>query len=300
MISEKKVTGIDNKLILVKKKNVPQSTNQSLPLMFNTQLYIGSKGTGKTYKLVQLLKLYEDSKIKDNDGIEYEIRTIVIAPTINSGANEVYKSLKSIDFENDVHLEYNDELLLKILDDIKKKDDEFNEYINYKKLFNKFKKIKNIKKLNDDELQILEQNEFMDPDEVFAEVKPKVIFLILDDLVGSGAFSKKSKSVLSNLVIKHRHLKTNLIFTTQSFKSIPSIIRTNIDIYAIFKSSSYDQILNKIYNDISGFVKKEDFIQLYEYATKEKNDCLTIINNSMAKSGTLFYKNWDTQLLIIN
>jgi hypothetical protein len=298
MITEKKVSGINNMPILIKKKNVPQSTNQSLPLMFNTQLYIGSKGTGKTYKLVQLLKLYEDSKIKDNDGIEYEIRTIVIAPTINSGANEVYKSLKSIDFENDVHLEYNDELLLKILDDIKKKDDEFNEYINYKKLFNKFKKIKNIKKLNDDELEILEQNEFMDPDDVFAEVKPKVIFLILDDLVGSGAFSKKSKSVLSNLVIKHRHLKSNLIFTTQSFKAIPSIIRTNIDIYAIFKSSSYDQTLNKIYDDISGFVKKDDFIQLYEYATKQKNDCLTIINNSMAKSGTLFYKNWDTELFI--
>lgn len=298
MITEKKVSGINNTPILIKKKNVPQSTNQSLPLMFNTQLYIGSKGTGKTYKLVQLLKLYEDSKIKDNDGIEYEIRTILISPTANSGANEIFKTLNSLDFENDVHLEYNDELLLKILDDIKKKDDEFNEYINYKKLFNKFKKIKNIKKLNDDELEILEQNEFMDPDQVFAEVKPKVIFLILDDLVGSGAFSKKSKSVLSNLVIKHRHLKTNLIFTTQSFKAIPSIIRTNIDIYAIFKSSSYDQILNKIYDDISGFVKKDDFIQLYEYATKEKNDCLTIINNSMGGSGTKFYKNFDTQLLI--
>jgi hypothetical protein len=298
MISEKKVTGIDNTPILVKKKNVPQSVNQSLPLMFNTQLYIGSKGTGKTYKLVQLLKLYEDSKIKDNDGIEYEIQTILISPTANSGANEIFKTLKSLDFENDVYLEYNDELLLKILDDIKKKDDEFNEYINYKKLFNKFKKIKNIKKLNDDELEILEQNEFMDPDEVFAEVKPKVIFLILDDLVGSGAFSKKSKSVLSNLVIKHRHLKTNLIFTTQSFKAIPSIIRTNIDIYAIFKSSSYDQILNKIYDDISGFVKKDDFIQLYEYATQQKNDALIIINNSMGGNGTKFYKNWDTQLLI--
>jgi len=300
MITEKKVSGINNKPILIKKKNVPQSTNQSLPLMFNTQLYIGSKGTGKTYKLVQLLKLYEDSKIKDNDNIEYEIQSILISPTANSGANEIFKTLKSLDFENDVHLEYNDELLLKILDDIKKKDDEYNQYLNYKKLFNKFKKIKNIKNLNDDELQILEQNEFMDPEEVFAEVKPKIIFLILDDLVGSGAFSKKSKSVLSNLVIKHRHLKTNLIFTTQSFKSIPSIIRTNIDIYAIFKSSSYDQILNKIYDDISGFVKKDDFIELYEYATKEKNDALIIINNSMGGSGTKFYKNWDTELVIRN
>lgn len=298
MITEKKVSGINNKPILVKKKNVPQSTNTSLPLMFNTQLYIGSKGTGKTYKLVQLLKLYEDSKIKDNDGIEYEIRTILISPTANSGANEIFKSLSSLDFNNDVHLEYSDDLLLKILNDIKQNDDEYNEYLNYKKLFNKFKKIKNINNLNQDELEILEQNEFMSAEEVFAQLKPKVIFLILDDLAGSGAFSKKSKSVISNLTIKHRHLKTNLIFTTQSFKAIPAIIRTNIDIYAIFKSSSYDQILNKVFDDISGFVKKDNFIQLYEYATQQKNDALIIINNSMGGSGTKFYKNFDKELFI--
>jgi hypothetical protein len=41
-----------------------------------------------------------------------------------------------------------------------------------------------------------------------------------------------------------------------------------------------------------------DFIELYEYATNEKNDCLTIINNSMDKKGVSFYKNWNKELFI--
>jgi hypothetical protein len=138
------------------------------------------------------------------------------------------------------------------------------------------------------------------PEECYGKLKPKVNWIIFDDLIGTGAFTKKSKSVISNLTIKHRHLKTNLIFTTQSFKAIPAVIRTNIDIYCIFKSSSYNEIINKIHEDISGYVNLDNFLQLYQYATQQRNDCLTIINNSMSATGTRFFKNWDKELIITN
>lgn len=298
MIIEKPVANIDDKPIIIKKKNVPQSTNTSLPLLFNTQLYIGSKGTGKSYKLTQLLKYYEQSKIKDDDGIEYDMRTILICPTASSGANEVYKILNSLDQDKDVHLEYTDELLLQILDDIKAKSASYDNYLNYKKIYDKFKKAKNIDVLETEELQELEDHDFMSPRECYGDIKPVVNWIIFDDMIGLGCFNKKAKSVLSNLTIKHRHLKTNLIFTTQSFKQIPPVIRTNIDIYCIFKSSSYKEILDKVFEDISGFVSLEDFIELYEHATDEKNDCLTLINNSMSKTGIKFFKNWNTELIV--
>jgi hypothetical protein len=246
MIVEKTVENIDDKPFNIKKRNVPQSTNKSLPLLFNTSLYIGSKGTGKSYKLTKILKLYEQSKIMDEDGIEYEMRTILICPTASSGANEVYKVLNSLDQENDVHLDYSDELILNILNDIKAKQDEYDDIIKYVNIYNKFNKLKDISKLNDEELQALEDHDYMKPD----KVKPKITWIILDDLVGLGAFNKKAKSVLSNLTIKHRHLKTNLIFTTQSYRQLPPVIRSNIDIYCIFKSNSYNEILNKIYDDL--------------------------------------------------
>lgn len=294
MIVEKTVENIDDKPFNIKKRNVPQSTNKSLPLLFNTSLYIGSKGTGKSYKLTKILKLYEQSKIMDEDGIEYEMRTILICPTASSGANEVYKVLNSLDQENDVHLDYSDELILNILNDIKAKQDEYDDIIKYVNIYNKFNKLKDISKLNDEELQALEDHDYMKPD----KVKPKITWIILDDLVGLGAFNKKAKSVLSNLTIKHRHLKTNLIFTTQSYRQLPPVIRSNIDIYCIFKSNSYNEILNKIYDDISGVITMNDFIELYEHATDEKNDCLTIINNSMDKKGIRFYKNYNIELFV--
>jgi hypothetical protein len=298
MIIEKQVSNIDDTPIVVKKKNVPQSTNKSLPMLFNTSLYIGSKGTGKTYKLCELLRMYENNKIKDDDGIEYEMRTILICPTASSGANEVYKILKSLNQDEDVHTEYTDEMFLKILDDIKAKATLYDEYIRYKKVYDKFMKYKNIEKLDYDELDLLNEHDYMTPDEVYGEIKPAINWIIMDDLIGSGAFNKKAKSVISNTIIKHRHLRCNLVFTTQAFKSIPPVIRTNIDIYCIFKSSSYNEILNKIHEDISGFVKYDDFIEAYEHATEQKHDCLTIINNSMGASNTKLFKNWGTELIV--
>lgn len=293
MIIEKKVEGVNDIQINVKKKSVPQSTNENLPLLFNTQLYIGSKGTGKSYKLTQLLKLYEKSKIKDVEGVEYEMRTILICPTAHSGANEVYKSLKSLDLDNDVYLDYSDDLINEILENIKIKQKEYDEYLEIKKIFDKYNRSKNLDKLTTQELEILEKNDFIAPE----PIKPQLNFLIFDDLIGLGVFNKKAKSIIANLTIKHRHLKTNLIFTTQSYKYIPPIIRNNIDIFCIFKSASYKEILEKIYQDISGYININDFFELYEHATQEKNDCLTIINNSMSKKGVKFFKNWDIELV---
>lgn len=299
MIIEKQIPNINDYEIKIKKNPIPQSSNKSLPPLFNTQLYIGSKGRGKTYSLVQLLNMYENSVL--SDGIsEYNIRTILIAPTAYSTANSIYQTLKSLN-KDDIYLEYSDELLQKILDDIKRKKDEYDDFLEYKKAFINFKKNKKIKNLKDEELSLLEQYDYEPPEIIFGDKKPDINFLIFDDLIGTGAFNKKAKSLITNLTIKHRHLLTNLIFTTQSFKQIPSTIRTNIDIFVIFKSASYVEILDKIYEDLSGYLKYDVFKELYEYATKDLHDALIIMNNSVSNGGKLdIRKNWDKQLELRN
>ena len=288
---------MDNDPIKVKKKNVPQSTNKSLPMLYHTVLLSGKKGAGKTYKIVKLLQTYEQSKIKDNDGTEYKMRTIIISPTAQSGANEVLKTLKSLDYETDVHSEYSDEVLINILDDIKAKQKEWEAYLEYKKIYDKFMKVRNIDKMEWEELEILELHDYMTPKDCYGDIKPLVTWILFDDLIGTGAFSRKMKSLISNLTIKHRHLRTNLMFTTQNYKSIPSIIRVNMDILVLFKTGS-DAELMKIFEDISGYIKYDQFIQLYEHATQEKNDALIVINNTMSKNGTSYYMNWDKELFI--
>lgn len=295
MIIERQIPNVIDYEIKIKKNPIPQSSNKSLPPLFNTQLYIGSKGRGKTHSLVQLLSMYETSRL--NDGlIDYNMRVILIAPTAYSSANSIYQTLKTLD-KNDIHLEYTDELLQKILDDIKSKKEHFQEFLEYKKAYNNFKKKKDINNLTDNELSLLEQYEYELPEVIFGNIKPDVNFLIFDDLIGTGAFNKKAKSLLTNLTIKHRHLLTNLIFTTQSFKMIPFTIRSNIDIFVIFKSASYAEILDKIYEDISGYLKYDIFKELYEYATTNSHDALIIMNNSLLSNNRIdIRKNWDKQL----
>ncbi len=59
------------------------------------------------------------------DNTEYKLRTHLISPTID--ANPIFKSLESLDMEKDAHDEYSDEILRKIIKDIREEKE--NPYV---------------------------------------------------------------------------------------------------------------------------------------------------------------------------
>jgi hypothetical protein len=67
---------------------------------------------------------------------------------------------------------------------------------------------------------------------------------------------------LNSIVIRHRHYGINLIFTAQQQKYIPPIIRSNLDIIQIFKTSS-SKVLEKMYEEVSNLLTFDEFEQLY-------------------------------------
>jgi hypothetical protein len=73
-------------------------------------MFIGSKGSGKTYSLVSLLKHYEKSSLLDKKSRKHNMRTILFCPTGNSDFNKIYTTLESLE-EKDIILEYSDEKL---------------------------------------------------------------------------------------------------------------------------------------------------------------------------------------------
>jgi len=296
MITEISLKELDNLPIKVHKKKPPQSVNKDLPPLFFTSLFIGAKGSGKTYSLVKLLKFYESSDTTDDEGNVRKMRTILFCPTANSVANPIYKTLKTLD-ENDIYTDYSDELLKEVLDQIDAEYNEINNYNNYKKIYQKY--INNYKSLNDDDLEILHNYNFKKPSELEKPLfkYPRINYLIFDDLIGDPqAFKKNKGNILSKLVITHRHLQCNLLFTTQYIKAIPPIIRANTDIFVLFKFASNNIIIDKIYPELSGLIKEEQFIQLYEYATLDPNSALISINHAMNKNMNGMYKNWNIKL----
>ena len=161
----------------------------------------------------------------------------------------------------------------------------------------KYMKIdENINLLLPDELLILSKFDFRDPKDVpHPPFKyPRINFLVFDDLVGDAHAFKKGHSAINNLCIKHRHLQCNLLFTTQYIKAIPPVLRRNLDIFVIFKFANAQSVVEQIYPEISGVIKEEDFINVFEYATLNKHDALIIDQTSPH----IFKLNWDTALIL--
>ena len=127
MIVESLIKGLKDEPITLKDETL-ESTNPYLPKLYMCGIWIGAKGTGKTWSLVRLLKHYEESPIIDKKGRRHEMRTILFCPTGNSNFNTIYKSLKTLDQENDVILNYSDSTLLSVLEQIAQEEEEINIY----------------------------------------------------------------------------------------------------------------------------------------------------------------------------
>ena len=298
MIQEISIAGLNNDPIKVKKPDIPQSNNKDLPRFFFNMLLVAQKHSGKTFLLAKLIKNYQKTKILDDEGNIHKVRVILFAPTAFSESNKIYETL-NVD-PNDIHVNYSDDQLLNVLDEIKQENEEIKEYKKKLELYEKFKRVKNIHELSDDEVLELHMFKF---NKHHIE-KPKheherVNFLIFDDIIGTnnGAF-RKSGSALQNLIIKNRHHFTNVILTTQYIKSINPIIRENIDIWCLYKSQNKKSLIDKIYELVSGVVTEEHFIELFEYATDKPYSAFVIDNHKETPKENKFKINWNTIIRI--
>jgi hypothetical protein len=244
-----------------------------------------------------MIKHYEKHKIM-RDGVEYKLRTHLISPTIQ--ANEIYQSLESLDMKKDAHDDYSDKLLLDILDDIKSEKKEYDKYLLYKKYYDKFNRTPESKldKLYDEEPEIfymLEEYDYQHPKDIKHE-PPKVNIIILDDLLGSDAFTKKTKSVLTNAMIKNRHMGVSFALLVQSIKAVPKNIRLNCSVFQLAAFKNKSVILQDIYEEISNVVDTDTFEKLYDHATAKPYGSLIIDTTN----GKRFLSNFDSELFIDN
>ena len=292
MIQEAIINSLPPPEFKISKRKEPQSINPELPPLFFSALIIGSKNSGKTFAVSQLLKLFETNPIYDINGNQLEQRIILFSPTAKAETNIVFKNLKNLD-DDDIHLEYTDELLDEILVDIKAHVDEVNEYEKYVKLLHKYEKTD--QQLTDEEYFLLYNNNF----EPMEEKHHIITHFIFDDLISDKqAFKKSRDGGLVKFLLKHRHLYSNIYITTQYVNAIQPIIKNNIDVFCIFKYANLKEIIAKFYPIVSGILKEEQFKDLYLHSTAEKFNFLTIVSHNALKGKMLIRKNWNINLSI--
>jgi hypothetical protein len=274
----------------INKSNEPQSKNPNLPPLFFSCLIVGSKNSGKSYAMTSLLKMFEDNPIYDTRGNELEQRIIIFSPTALNETNIVFKNLKNLS-PDDIHLEYTDEILEEILEEIKFHVDEVNKYEKYLKVLDKYNNTN--QELTDEEYWLLYYNNFLP----IQEKKHIITHICFDDLIGDkNTFKKSRDSGLVKFLLKHRHLYTNVFITTQYISAIQPIIKNNIDIFCLFKYANLKDVINKFYPVVSGIMLEEQFHELYKHCTEEKYNFLTVISHNKLKGRLLIGKNWNVNL----
>jgi hypothetical protein len=146
---------------------------------------------------------------------------------------------------------------------------------------------------------ILEKNNYVHPDELPPlryKIAP-VNIIILDDLLGSDCFSKKSKSLFQSYLIKNRHYMVSFCILVQNLKSVPKVIRINCNLYFLGKFASKKTILQDLYEEVSNVLTEEQFEELYTHSTAEKYGSLIIDNTGSEKR---FYKGFYKELVVTN
>jgi hypothetical protein len=292
VVIETKLDGFNDKLKF-DKLNYPQcSCGKCFKFFFNS-LHIGARQSGKTYSVVKIIKHYENNKIT-KDGVEYKVRTHLISPTIQ--ANEIYQSLNSLDMKKDTHENYTDKLIVDIIDDIKQRKIKYDEYLVYKKYYEKVMrtpddKLDNLYEKEPELFNLLEKYNFQNPKELDHE-PPEINIIVLDDLLGSDAFSKKTKSVLTNAMIKNRHIGVVFMVLVQSIRAVPKNIRLNCSVFQLATFKNKKMILEDIYEEVSNVINIDDFEELYDHATAKPYGSLIIDTTN----GKRFLSNLDFEL----
>jgi hypothetical protein len=121
------------------------------------------------------------------------------------------------------------------------------------------------------------------------------ILFIFDDLVGSQLFSNARGNIFKKLNSNHRHYSASILMVTQAYKEIPKTVRTNFSCLIIFEIPN-DQEVEVIFKENSLYMKKDDWMELYEYAVEGDHDFLYI--NYQKPKRLRAMKNFDQVLFV--
>lgn len=101
------------------------------------------------------------------------------------------------------------------------------------------------------------------------------VLIIFDDLVGSSLFGNQRANPFKMLNTNHRHYSASLLMVSQAYKEIPKTVRTNFSCLIVFEIPNEKEI-EVIFEENSLYMKRDDWMEMYEYAVSGDHDFLFI------------------------
>ena len=143
-----------------------------------------------------------------------------------------------------------------------------------------------IKKREDVEIKYLnDPNAFIEyfntMDEIYENIhdynlnRKRKILIVFDGMIAYIMTNKKSQAMIKDLFIRCRKLNISLVFSTQSYFSVPKDVRLNLTHYLIMKINNRKELQNTSTNH-SADVDYKYFMEIYRECTKKPFNFLAI------------------------
>jgi len=288
-ISKTKISKMDIKP--PKKKAFTIETDPDFIKLHTLCLASGKRGGGKSVAIANLIKQAKDKNYYD--------KVYLITPTYHS--NKEIWDIADIQ-EEDV-FEPTIDVLKHIIELVESEKQEWDNFLEKKKLmakFNKDIKTKKVEHIDEDDLMYYYENGLLQndcnvdiPTWKYRKEEPPKLAVILDDTMGTDLM--KPRGGLTNFCIKHRHIGKGLgisvFMLVQSYCSREGVarpIRENTTHLLLFKCKDENQI-KKIHTEIGSDVDLEKFDSMFKYAT-ENPFCFLFVDFSPKDSSKTFRK----------
>ena len=105
--------------------------------------------------------------------------------------------------------------------------------------------------------------------------RQRKILIVFDDMISDIMANKKFQSIIKELFIRCKKLNISLMFITQSYFSVPKVLRLNSTHYLITKINNKRELQNIPINHCAD-IDYKDFMKIYRECTKEPYSFLTI------------------------
>lgn len=231
-------------------------------------IFVGKRGQGKTVTATRLLHYYTHY----NPEIFQKELVFVISPTAES-QKHLWDHIGVLE-ENVFAISTNAEIkniidgIIELLKSKKEKYDEDQEYI---EAYNILMRGGKLTARQDFILDMREAQPLVDP-----EPWPRPI-LLLDDL---SHLKVMDKAWFISLCLRHRHVaggvSLSILMLVQSLRGgVARVIRQNCSLIILY--STHDQTAkDDLYAECSHLLDKEEFMALFEHATDERHDFLSV------------------------
>lgn len=240
---------ITNEKIPISDYKFKQPKSDFLQLPFRLAV-IGSTTTGKTTCIVNYLDQGKYRDVFDN--------ITVISPTASVDSVTGIKIEKKFDIlKPDAFYPHADfETIRQVVKAQQERINEYSEYLEDVEMYKKFRRDPD--SLDDHECQRLyERHKFKKPPKHHYSSWPTQLIIFDDNS------DELKQQMISKFVIKSRHLFISLIFITQYYAMIPSLIRNNLSAIILFKTHDKD-VLDLLYAK-AGFasdMSKDNFYKM--------------------------------------